>query len=644
LNRGVTRDKIEFRFFAQIAQEDTGMAESFSHGEKENSLGIAESRVHPRTEVRALAYIELSDENAGLILNISEDGLAVQAVQVVTSDHLPRMRFRLPKTDWTIEVAGRMVWQLRSRKEVGIQFVDLSDAARAHIQEWIVAEPSRLAAPPEAVRRRALQPEKFSRSGQVESKPAVSIPATEPEVPLEPVVFVAPSSILPSPAEPRVPAEEAALSISPAETSPHSEEFIRPPTTLPDVLPQPVLGSFPLGRMSVPDLRRAEPPPVRAAFSGVIPDRGPNMLAWKAPAAPAITRELKKPRRWWTYTAALGIIAALGFAALVMIDPDFVSRPRVATVSQAPDATAAPESPSPQQAAPTDGSGNAPGQQTPQRLPGVGNSGKASHGQSGVSQRTYSPLTSQAHPPAIINPLTPVNSLASHRDEASVAGTGAKSTQDQSDRQANGSLSTVQPSQTQILPPQTAAPAASSNLTPAPGSRPAAPRKDQDAYAASAKRDQDAVAAANQNKPPVQSSVVLPSAQGSPVVPSVPLSGVPSGSVGATSQFHAIRIPPELRAKGSQLGGNLQIGQMLSSYSPSYPIDAARQGVEGIVKLDAIVAADGTVESVQVLSGPAMLTGVSVSAVKQWRYGQTLLGEKPIGAEQYVTLVFRLAK
>ena len=633
------------------------MAESFSHGEKENSLGIAESRVHPRTVVRALAYVELSDENAGLILNISEDGLAVQAVQVVASDHLPRMRFRLPKTDLTIEVAGKMVWQLRSRKEVGIQFVDLSEAARAHIQEWIAAEPSRLAAPPEPLRRRTPQPEKPSRSSPLEAEHAVSVPAMEPEAPLEPVVFVPPTSIPPSPAEPRLPADEVTLNVSPAGAPPRSGEYIRPPAELPDTLPQPVLGSFPLGRMSVPDLRRAEPPTVNMAGPSAFPEGSFNQLAWKAPAAPAMTREPKKARRWWTYAAALGIIAALGFAALVMIDPDVISRPRVATVSQAPSATAAPESPSPQQTAPTDGPGNGLEQQTPQRLPGSGDNGKASRGRGGVGQPIYSPPTSQARPPVIVNPLAPANSLASHRDEAPASGASTKPSQDQSARQANGSLPTVQPNQTQTTQPQTAAPiatvtasqqapapAASSNLTPVPGSQPATPRKDQDAYAASAKRDQDAIAAANQNKEPAQSPVVLPSTQGSPVVPSVPLSGVPSGSVGATSQFHAIRIPPELRAKGSQLGGNLQIGQMLSSYSPSYPIDAARQGVEGIVKLDAIVAPDGTVESVQVLSGAAMLTGVSVAAVKQWRYGQTLLGGKPIGAEQYVTLVFRLAK
>lgn len=124
----------------------------------------------------------------------------------------------------------------------------------------------------------------------------------------------------------------------------------------------------------------------------------------------------------------------------------------------------------------------------------------------------------------------------------------------------------------------------------------------------------------------------------------MPLIGVPSGSVGATSQFHAIRIPPELQSKAAQLAGNLQIGQMLSSYAPSYPVEAARAGVEGIVKLDVMVAPNGNVETVKIISGAPMLTAVSISAVKGWHYGETLLGGQPIEAEQYVTLVFRLAK
>ncbi len=96
---------------------------------EQHSVGIAESRAHPRWQVHSLAYIELSDENAGLILNISENGIAVQAVQVLTSERFPRMRFRLPRTENLIETAGRLVWQIRSKKEAGIEFVEPGGAA-----------------------------------------------------------------------------------------------------------------------------------------------------------------------------------------------------------------------------------------------------------------------------------------------------------------------------------------------------------------------------------------------------------------------------------------------------------------------------------------------------------------------------------
>src|SRR5215469_2053253 len=114
------------------------------HGE--DFRGVTESRAHRRTQVHSLAYIELSDENAGLILNISETGIAVQAVQVFTSNHFPRMRFRLPGTEIPVEAAGRLVWQVRSKKEAGIEFVGLIGTARTGIRNWIAGEPSRVAA------------------------------------------------------------------------------------------------------------------------------------------------------------------------------------------------------------------------------------------------------------------------------------------------------------------------------------------------------------------------------------------------------------------------------------------------------------------------------------------------------------------
>jgi protein TonB len=114
--------------------------------------------------------------------------------------------------------------------------------------------------------------------------------------------------------------------------------------------------------------------------------------------------------------------------------------------------------------------------------------------------------------------------------------------------------------------------------------------------------------------------------------------------VAANSQFRGIRIPPELESESSQLAGQLRIGQLLSSYAPAYPAQAARAGVEGTVRLSVIVGKDGAVKSVQVLGGPAMLTPVATAAVRDWRYAETFLAGYPIETTQYVTIVFRLSK
>jgi TonB family protein len=123
----------------------------------------------------------------------------------------------------------------------------------------------------------------------------------------------------------------------------------------------------------------------------------------------------------------------------------------------------------------------------------------------------------------------------------------------------------------------------------------------------------------------------------------MPLAGVPSGSVAANSLFHAIRVPASLAWTRSQLPSNLQVGSLVSSYSPAYPIEAAREGIEGSVRMDVIVGSDGTVRSVRVLSGPAMLSSAAVSAVRDWRYSETFLAGQTIETEHYVTMFFRLA-
>jgi hypothetical protein len=42
------------------------------------------------------------------------------------------------------------------------------------------------------------------------------------------------------------------------------------------------------------------------------------------------------------------------------------------------------------------------------------------------------------------------------------------------------------------------------------------------------------------------------------------------------------------------------------------------------------------------MSGPALLAKAATSAVREWRYSQTLLGGQPVETEQDIVVKFRL--
>ena len=63
--------------------------------------------------------------------------------------------------------------------------------------------------------------------------------------------------------------------------------------------------------------------------------------------------------------------------------------------------------------------------------------------------------------------------------------------------------------------------------------------------------------------------------------------------------------------------------------APAYPIDAANQGVSGVVILEGTIAGDGTFRELRTLRGPAILADAAVEAVSQWRYSPTTLNHVP---------------
>ena len=96
----------------------------------------SERRLHPRKQLW-FPYIQLGADNGGIILDISESGLAMQAFRSLTEDQLPAMRFQLSESRTWIETRGRIAWISASKNRAGMEFVDLPEEARDQIRQWV---------------------------------------------------------------------------------------------------------------------------------------------------------------------------------------------------------------------------------------------------------------------------------------------------------------------------------------------------------------------------------------------------------------------------------------------------------------------------------------------------------------------------
>ncbi|MFZ0213432.1 MAG: TonB family protein [Candidatus Acidiferrales bacterium] len=91
-----------------------------------------------------------------------------------------------------------------------------------------------------------------------------------------------------------------------------------------------------------------------------------------------------------------------------------------------------------------------------------------------------------------------------------------------------------------------------------------------------------------------------------------------------------------------RISGDVQASKVIKMIPPVYPQIAKLAHIQGTVVLHAIIAKDGSVEDVQVVSGPPLLLQAAIDAVKQWRYQPTLLNGEPVKIDTAITVVFNL--
>ncbi len=93
-----------------------------------------------------------------------------------------------------------------------------------------------------------------------------------------------------------------------------------------------------------------------------------------------------------------------------------------------------------------------------------------------------------------------------------------------------------------------------------------------------------------------------------------------------------------------RLPSTLVAGMLLQKTVPVYSPIAKAARVEGIVVLQAMISASGTIANLRVISGPTMLQQAALDAVSHWRYRPYLLNGQPVEVETTVNVIFTLSR
>ena len=95
-------------------------------------------------------------------------------------------------------------------------------------------------------------------------------------------------------------------------------------------------------------------------------------------------------------------------------------------------------------------------------------------------------------------------------------------------------------------------------------------------------------------------------------------------------------------------GGGVRVSRQAAqsvevSVPPDYPLLARQMKVQGVVSLQALIARDGTIQELQILSGPEILATAAREAVKQWHFKPYLQNGQPVETQARITVNFTIS-
>lgn len=112
--------------------------------------------------------------------------------------------------------------------------------------------------------------------------------------------------------------------------------------------------------------------------------------------------------------------------------------------------------------------------------------------------------------------------------------------------------------------------------------------------------------------------------------PRSPAPAAPSSS-GVTSATERVQLSPD----------TVQV--VSHPVQPNYPLLAKQMKVQGAVVLQALIGKQGTIQDLQVVSGPAILSSAAREAVKQWRFKPYYQAGQAVETEARITVNFTIS-
>ena len=544
---------------------------------------LHDRRLQVRATLASSAYTALDDVNGGVVLNISETGMAVAAGDpFAVADYLPHVRFRLPNVEQKIKVSAQVVWTAESKKKVGIRFVDLSSEVRNQIAKWIASEK----------------------------------PSTELE------------GITPAPAQ--------SLFSARLESAPEGPKWIAVSEQDQHFAPE-LIARAPSrpSELVTPEIHDASPPvfiedlSIEGDHHAFAPGFGPEVRADRAECSSNRTED--SPLRSFVrelsglqiaalvfllafITLAVGLTAGRSALGLLHRDTEksstITDHTSQALLNRLRERASQSSTPPPPDASVTSAL-NPPASATAE-----------SHSEGLAAQSRNAPPEDSTPNMAPVGP-SPATTTPSFADSD------------------NSEISSERDRSTELSARNAPPPA---NSEPAPRFRAVVPKSAAPPSNPAPRTMMPAARPAPRLSPPSTILFTARSDGSKPfrvILPERPIAA--SSSFAITSQLSVLVAPDRVRAP-AQEPARLQAGELVSFVWPRYPTRGDRHGSSETVKVRTTIGEFGQVLDVKRVSGSFSLLPAAISAIRLWRYKPTLLNNRPVQAQQDVTIEFRTPK